>query len=106
MVVDGVEYGESREYGNFSFTRVYQAGHEVPYYQPVASLQLFNRTINGWDVARGEVSLSDNPQYGTEGKPEATHTESFVPLPSTTASSSSVGPSSSSRPSSSSVMWY
>ena len=106
MVVDGVEYGESREYGNFSFTRVYQAGHEVPYYQPVASLQLFNRTINGWDVARGEVSLSDNPQYGTEGKPEATHTESFVPLPSMTASSSSVGPSSSSRPSSSSVMWY
>ena len=33
MVVDEVEYGEVRQYGNFSFTRVYEAGHEVPYYQ-------------------------------------------------------------------------
>jgi carboxypeptidase C (cathepsin A) len=57
MVVDGVEYGETREYGNFSFTRgtaatcmthwdankfpsVYEAGHEVPFYQPIAALQL------------------------------------------------------------------
>lgn len=29
MMVEGVEYGETREYGNFSFTRVYEAGHEV-----------------------------------------------------------------------------
>lgn len=30
MVVDGVEYGATREYGNFSFTRIYESGHEVP----------------------------------------------------------------------------
>lgn len=106
MTVDGVEYGESREYGNFSFTRVYEAGHEVPFYQPIAALQLFNRTINGWDVAKGEVSLKEKPEYGTEGKPKATHTESSVALPSMTASSSSVAASSSAGPSSSSVMWY
>ena len=29
MTVDGVQYGETREYGNFSFTRVYESGHEV-----------------------------------------------------------------------------
>lgn len=29
----GKEYGEVREYGNFSFTRIYEAGHTVPYYQ-------------------------------------------------------------------------
>lgn len=33
MTVDGVEYGEVRQYGNFSFLRVYESGHEVPYYQ-------------------------------------------------------------------------
>ena len=33
FMVDGVEYGEVRQYGNFSFTRVYEAGHEVPFYQ-------------------------------------------------------------------------
>jgi carboxypeptidase C (cathepsin A) len=33
FIVDGVEYGEVRQYGNFSFARIYEAGHEVPYYQ-------------------------------------------------------------------------
>lgn len=31
LMVDGEEYGEVREYGRFSFTRVYQAGHEGTY---------------------------------------------------------------------------
>lgn len=86
MVVDGVEYGETREYGNFSFTRVYQAGHEVPYYQPVASLQLFNRTLFGWDIAKGTTKIG--PDYSTSGKAKATHTESSVPLPTATPSTS------------------
>jgi carboxypeptidase C (cathepsin A) len=42
MTVSGVEYGETREYGNFSFTRVYEAGHGVLYYQPIATLALFD----------------------------------------------------------------
>lgn len=33
FTVDGTEYGEVRQYGNFSFLRIYDAGHEVPYYQ-------------------------------------------------------------------------
>jgi carboxypeptidase C (cathepsin A) len=33
MVVDGTEYGEVRQYGNFSFARIYESGHEVPFYQ-------------------------------------------------------------------------
>ncbi|GKZ33466.1 hypothetical protein AbraIFM66950_003364 [Aspergillus brasiliensis] len=86
MVVDGVEYGETREYGNFSFTRVYQAGHEVPYYQPIAALQLFNRTLFGWDIAAGTTQIW--PSYSTNGTAQATHTQSFVPL--STASSTTV----------------
>lgn len=33
FTVDGTEYGEVRQYGNFSFLRIYEAGHEVPFYQ-------------------------------------------------------------------------
>lgn len=87
LVVDGVRYGETREYGNFSFTRVYEAGHEVPYYQPVASLQLFNRTINGWDTATGTEKITAD--YSTNGTAESTHTAPFVPLPSSTSASGS-----------------
>lgn len=45
--MDGTEYGEVRQYGNFSFLRVYESGHEVPYYQPVAALEMFRRVLNG-----------------------------------------------------------
>ena len=84
LLVGGVEYGETREYGNFSFSRVYEAGHEVPYYQPAASLQLFNRTLFGWDIAEGKVQIW--PGYSTNGTAWPTHTESFVPLPTATPS--------------------
>lgn len=91
MMVDGVEYGETREYGNFSFTRVYEAGHEVPYYQPIAALQLFNRTINGFDTATGTEKI--HADLSTNGTAQATHTEPFVALP-TSASASASGSSS------------
>lgn len=86
FLVDGVEYGETREYGNFSFTRIYEAGHEVPYYQPIASLQHFNRTLNGWELPTGQKKL--RPGFGSSGPASATHTESSVPLPTATPSSS------------------
>ncbi|KAJ5658097.1 Peptidase S10 serine carboxypeptidase [Penicillium longicatenatum] len=79
FLVDGVEYGETREYGNFSFTRVYEAGHEVPFYQPIAALQLFNRTLNGWELPTGEKKLT--PAFGSSGPASATHTQSSVALP-------------------------
>ncbi|CEL08254.1 Putative Carboxypeptidase S1 (Precursor) [Aspergillus calidoustus] len=79
LLVDGIEYGETREFGNFSFTRVYEAGHEVPYYQPEASLQLFNRTLFGYDIPEGKVKIRGG--FATDGTATATHTESFVALP-------------------------
>lgn len=58
-MVDDIEYGRTKEYKNFAFTIVHSAGHKVPYYQPAAALQIFNRTIWGLDLATGMVSNSD-----------------------------------------------
>ncbi|KAK9419178.1 putative Carboxypeptidase [Seiridium unicorne] len=76
FVVDGVEYGESRQYGNFSFTRVYESGHEVPYYQPKASLELFRRVLADLAVSDGSVKVTET--YKSNGTATATHTESFT----------------------------
>ncbi len=81
FVVDGVEYGETREYGNFSFTRMYESGHEVPYYQPKASLEFFRRMINQLVIPDGSQAVTAT--YSTNGTAKATHTEAFVPLPAT-----------------------
>lgn len=83
MTVNGTEYGETREYGNFSFTRVYESGHEVPYYQPVAAQALFQRTIQGLSTPDGSALTGTT---STNGTAQATHTNSFVPLPSTSSS--------------------
>jgi len=82
FMVDGTEYGEVRECGNFSFTRVYEAGHEVPYYQPKASLEFFKRTLDGLDIATGKTVIDYS--YKTHGEAMATHTESPVALPPAT----------------------
>ncbi|KAI4708085.1 hypothetical protein J4E89_007205 [Alternaria sp. Ai002NY15] len=80
MMVDGSEYGEVRQYGNFSFARVYEAGHEIPYYQPVAALAYFNRTLYHYDIATGEEKVTAN--LTSSGPANATHTQSFVPITS------------------------
>jgi carboxypeptidase C (cathepsin A) len=86
FLVDGVEYGEVREYGNFSFTRIYEAGHEVPYYQPVASLEHFRRVLHHLTIPEGTSVVTD--EWATNGTAKATHTEPFVPLPPTSTPSS------------------
>ncbi|KAI5240634.1 alpha/beta-hydrolase [Aureobasidium subglaciale] len=52
--------GLTRQYGNLSFTRVFQAGHEVSYYQPETTYQIFNRVIFDLDVATGQTSTASN----------------------------------------------
>ncbi|KAL9029187.1 MAG: hypothetical protein Q9196_002538 [Gyalolechia fulgens] len=86
FMVDGTEYGEVREYGNFSFLRIYEAGHEVPFYQPLASLEFFRRVLGGRDIAQGTTQVTGT--YSTNGNANSTHTESSVAL-STTATSAS-----------------
>ncbi|KAI0008006.1 peptidase [Xylariaceae sp. FL0662B] len=76
FVVDDTEYGESRQYGNFSFTRIYESGHEVPYYQPKAALELFRRVLGDLVVADGSEKVT--PTYSSEGTANATHTNSYI----------------------------
>ncbi|EEQ92086.2 carboxypeptidase D [Blastomyces dermatitidis ER-3] len=77
FMVGDKEYGATREYGNFSFTRVYDAGHKVPYYQPLASLHLFNRSLTGTDLSTGQVRI--DATYSTAGSEKSTHLQYTPP---------------------------
>jgi hypothetical protein len=57
--------GQTRQFGNLSFTRVYQSGHEVPSYQPEAAFQIFNRAMTGKDIATGNTVVTDG--FSTTG---------------------------------------
>ncbi|CAJ2504734.1 Uu.00g121280.m01.CDS01 [Anthostomella pinea] len=76
FVVNGVEYGSTRQYSNFSFTRMYDSGHMVPRDQPGASLEYFRRVIHGLAVADGSQKITDG--YDTNGVAHATHTNSMT----------------------------
>jgi Serine carboxypeptidase len=74
--------GAVRQYGNLSFSRIYDAGHEVPAYQPETAFQVFWRIISGLSISTGEaVDLS---AYGSSGPINATHTNSLPVSPSAT----------------------
>ncbi|KAI0405438.1 Alpha/Beta hydrolase protein [Xylaria palmicola] len=73
---DGVVHGQVRQAGRFSFTRFYEAGHEVPFYQPLASLEFFARAIRGRDVETGTRSVpARGGGYRTRGSPRSTYRE-------------------------------
>ncbi|KAJ7092784.1 alpha/beta-hydrolase [Mycena belliarum] len=45
MTIDGSAVAAIKNVDNFSFARVYAAGHEVPAFQPVAALEIFKQVI-------------------------------------------------------------
>ncbi|RYP08427.1 hypothetical protein DL764_001915 [Monosporascus ibericus] len=59
--------GMVKQKGKFSFSRVFQAGHQVSSYQPETAYKIFMRTVFAQDVATGTVSLADNPDYESQG---------------------------------------
>ena len=59
--------GLVRQHGNFSFTRVYESGHQVPAYQPETAYQVFHRAMFNRDVATGRISTVDDLEYTTKG---------------------------------------
>ncbi|KAJ1946056.1 hypothetical protein FBU59_002132 [Linderina macrospora] len=58
-LVEGKDAGEVRTHGNFTFLRVFGAGHMVPYDKPKESLDMVNR----WLAGTGRVVFSQ--QKGT-----------------------------------------
>ncbi|ODA84133.1 hypothetical protein RJ55_02651 [Drechmeria coniospora] len=48
--------GEVRQFGNLSFSRIYQAGHAIPSYQPETAFQVFSRILTGKSVSTGLVT--------------------------------------------------
>ncbi|GAB7360241.1 hypothetical protein MBLNU230_g8001t1 [Neophaeotheca triangularis] len=58
--------GQVRQYGNLSFTRVYEAGHEVPSYQPETAYAIFMRALFNKDIATGQINTAEG-EYATQG---------------------------------------
>lgn len=50
---NSTEVGLVRQLNNLSFSRIFQAGHEVPAYAPEAAYQVFMRVMKHVDIARG-----------------------------------------------------
>ncbi|KAF1941302.1 carboxypeptidase S1 [Clathrospora elynae] len=70
---DGIVHGQVRQAGSFSFVRIYESGHEVPFYQPLAALEMFERVLKQVDIATG-VEKCDGG-YLTVGTPTSTFRE-------------------------------
>jgi hypothetical protein len=66
-----------RQYGNISFSRIFDAGHTVPFYQPETAFRVFTRIIQGDDISMGyNVNLST---YRTEGIPDSMVHKNKIP---------------------------
>lgn len=73
--------GQVRQYGNLSFSRVYESGHEVPAYQPETAYQIFTRALFNKDIATGEIDTAKNGTYATEGPSDTLAIKNELPKP-------------------------
>ncbi|KAL8949268.1 MAG: hypothetical protein Q9222_004607 [Ikaeria aurantiellina] len=64
--------GVVRQYGNLSFSRIYNAGHLIPAYQPETAFTVFTRIIMGTDMSLGKPI--DLHTYKSNGTANATYT--------------------------------
>ncbi len=64
--------GAVRQYGNLSFSRIYDAGHLIPAYQPETAFTVFTRIIMGSDISLGKHA--DLSTYKSNGTANATAT--------------------------------
>jgi len=70
---DGIVHGQVKQSGSYSFVRIYESGHEVPFYQPLAALEMFERALGNKDIATGKVNVTH--KYKTVGLPTSGYRE-------------------------------
>lgn len=70
---DNIVHGQVKQAGKFSFLRIYEAGHEVPFYQPLVSLEMFRRAVGSLDIATGKREVGEG--YLTVGTQKSTFRE-------------------------------
>jgi carboxypeptidase C (cathepsin A) len=70
---DGIVHGQVKQAGKFAFLRIYESGHEVPFYQPVVALEMFERAVKGLDIATGKEVVKKG--YLTKGTLKSTYRE-------------------------------
>lgn len=71
---DNLVHGQVKQSGLFSFVRIYESGHEVPFYQPLASLEIFERALKQVDIATGKEDAACKG-FKTVGTPTSTFRE-------------------------------
>ncbi|WPH04138.1 Carboxypeptidase S1-like B [Acrodontium crateriforme] len=71
---DDIVHGQVKQAGHFAFARIYESGHEVPFYQPVIALEMFERALQGRDIATGKHSVWRSG-YKTVGSVKSTYRE-------------------------------
>lgn len=71
LITSEGESGMTRQFGNFSFTRLYQAGHMIPSYQPIASYDVFMRALFNKDIPTGLLPVND--ELSTVGPSDTLH---------------------------------
>lgn len=74
--------GAVRQYGNLSFSRIYDAGHLVPYYQPETAFTVFTRVIQGTEISTGDII--DLSTFGSAGPQNSTFTNTAPKAPKST----------------------
>lgn len=71
--------GVAKQYGQLSFTRIFESGHQLSAYAPEAVYTVFNRTIFNRDVVAGKIAVSSH--YHTDGPNESSGWKNELPGP-------------------------
>jgi len=72
--------GYVRQHGGLSFSRVLDAGHEAPWYQPETTYRIFQRVMFNRDVATGKEGNDEKRKVTTKGPASVRQVRNQVPV--------------------------